>query len=399
MKTRLSTVSELKQIFVESLLNNTNKISKVSDNSVNNGIAFGVAKVAQKAIKDIALVEAHIMVDSAYGNQLDDIAQSRGIAGRFASSDSSTYIRVVGDVGTVYTAGVQVFSGADGEAFDTETTTTIGDDGYAYVKVRSQGTGISTNVAPLSLSAVAPAPTGHLFCVNEYTAYGGRDVEDDELFRKRIKEGINLAATDTLSKLTQIMNKINSAVIRVVYQGTNEQSQVVLAVVTHNGVDLTVGELNDIENKVEEYLAISDLKPFGSASSRLELKNIEYQPIDVTFRVELLPSYDVDLVRKDIQVQFSKYLDFRFWDPSRKVEWDDLLGIVKNSEGVRSVPDTKFIPGVDITVDKNKIPRFRSFLMLDLEGNIISDNSGNLNPVYYPANPDDSFQQTILASI
>lgn len=399
MKTRLSTVSELKQIFIETLLNNTNKISKVSDDSVNNGVAFGVAKVAQKAIKDIALVEAHIMVDSAYGTQLDDIASSRGIAPRFSSSGSSTFMRVVGDIGTTYVAGTQVFSGSDGELFDVETTTTIGSNGYTYVKVRSQGTGLSTNVSPLSLNQVAPEPTGHKFCVNEYTAYGGRDSEDDELFRKRLKEGVNLAATSTLSKLTQIMNKINPAVIRVIYQGTNSQGQTILAVVTHNGIDLSNSELNDIENKCEEYLAISDLKPFGTTKTGIELKNIEYQPIDIIFRVDLLPAYNPDLVRKDIQIQFSKYLDFRFWRPSRKVEWDDLLGIVKSSEGVRYVPDTKFSPNTDIRVDKNKLPRFRGFIMLDLAGNIISDNSNNLNPIYYPANPDDSYQQTILASI
>ena len=44
MKTRLSPVSELKQIFSESLLNNTSKVNKVSDESIVNGVAFGVAK-------------------------------------------------------------------------------------------------------------------------------------------------------------------------------------------------------------------------------------------------------------------------------------------------------------------------------------------------------------------
>ena len=399
MRTRLSTVTELKQIFVETLLNNTSKISKVSEDSVNNGIAFGVAKIAQKAIKDIALVEAHMMVDSAYNTQLDDIADSKGISPRFGVSDSSTYVRVVGDVGTVYTAGVQTFTGTHGQIFNVEEDITIGDNGYAYVKVRSQSTGKTTNIDSNTLVTVNPEPIGHIFSTNEYGAFGGRDVEDDDTFRKRIKEGANLAATGTISKLTQICNKINPAVVRVFYHGTNNQSQIILALSTHNGINLTVPELDDISSKLEEFMCISDLKPFGSTTSNIELKNIDYQVIDVVFRVDLAPSYDPDLVRKDIQVQFSKYLDYRFWSPNRKVEWDDLLNIVKNTRGVRSVPDTKFNPSSDVIIDKNKLPRFRSFQMLDLAGNVISNVSGTLNPIYYPTNPDSSYQRTILASI
>lgn len=399
MITRLTPVSELKQIFVETLLNNTDKLSKVSDNSVNNGVAFGVAKVAQKAIKDIALVESHILVDSAYGIQLDSIADSKGIAPRFDSASSSTFVRVVGVEGTTYTPSVHTFTGSHGQVFDIEVETTIGPHGFAYVKVRSQSQGANQNVDALTLVDVAPEPIGHTYSVNEYAAFGGRDTEDDDVFKKRIKEGANLAATSTLSKLTQIMNKLNNNVLRVFYHGTNSQSQIILAIATHNGIDLSTPELNDIENRAEEFLAISDLKPFGSTTSNIQLTNIEYQPIDITFRVDILPSFDSDLVRTDIQVQFSKYLDFRFWSADMKVEWDQLLSMVVNTRGVKSSPDTKFLPQKDVVIDENKLPRIRSFMMLDLAGNVISNVNGTLNPLYYPTKPDSSFQQTILASI
>jgi len=399
MKTRLSTITELKQVFTETLLNNTNRVSKIADNSVLSGIAFGVAKVSQKAIKDIALVESHILVDSAYGSQLDSIADSKGIAPRFGSSGSSSFVRVVGLPGTVYQNGVHTLTGVHGQVFDIEQDLTLGVHGFGYVKVRSQGVGRQQNVDSLTLTKISPEPAGHEFCINEYAAFGGRDIEDDDLFKKRIKEGANLAATSTLSKITQIFNKLNNNVIRVFYHGKNSQGQIVLAVVTHNGIDLSPSELNDIEIRSEDFLAISDLKPFGSTISNLEVKNIEYQPIDISFRVEVESSYNIDEVRKDIQVQISKYLDFRFWEPDMKVEWDDLLNIVKNTEGVRSVPDTQFIPGTDITVDSNKLPRIRSFLMLDLNGNILANVAGTLNPLYYPANPDSSYQQTILSTI
>lgn len=399
MNVRLSTISELKQIAAETILNNTSKVNKISDNSVLSGITFAMAKIGQKAIKDIALVEAHIMVDSAYGIQLDQIAESRGVAARFTSSQSSTFMRVVGDPGTTYTAGLNTFSGRDGVVFDIESTVTIGVNGYAYVKVRSQTSGSNTNVDPLSLDSVSPTPVGHEYTVNEYGAFGGRDFEADDTFKKRIKEGANLAATSTISKLTQIFGKINNNVLRVFYQGTNSQSQPILAVVTQNGIGLTGPELDDIESRASEYMAISDLKPFGTTASLIELKNMDFQPIDITFRVELLPSFNPDSLRKEIQIKFSKYLDFRFWTADKKVEWDELLSIVKNTSGVKSVPDTKFIPNRDVVVDKNKLPRIRSFMMLDLSGNVISNVAGTLNPNFYPNDLDSSFQQTILKSI
>jgi len=81
------------------------------------------------------------------------------------------------------------------------------------------------------------------------------------------------------------------------------------------------------------------------------------------------------------------------------VEWDDLFVIVKQTEGVKYVPDRHFSPNQDIVVDTGKLPRIRGFLMLDSEGNIISDNNNLLNPIFYPADPSTSYQETAIASI
>jgi hypothetical protein len=37
--------------------------------------------------------------------------------------------------------------------------------------------------------------------------------------------------------------------------------------------------------------------------------------------------------------------------------------------------------------------------MLDLDGTVISDLSGNLSPSFYPARADFSFQQTVLSGL
>ena len=53
-----NTISFLKNLWVETFLNKTDKVTDITDNSVLNGVAYGTAKVAQKALKDIAIVEA-----------------------------------------------------------------------------------------------------------------------------------------------------------------------------------------------------------------------------------------------------------------------------------------------------------------------------------------------------
>lgn len=397
MITRVQSIPKLKQLFIEVLLNKTNKVTKVSDESILNGVSYGVAKIAQKAMKDIGLVETHLFPEFAFGVHLDTVSDRMGIAGRFGVSKSSTYVRVVGANTTTYTAGVQVFKGS-GKDFELLESVTIGTVGYAYAKVRSVDSGLAVNVDPLTITTVTPQPTGHTYCINEFKAIGGRDSEDDTLFKRRIKDAGNLAARGTLAYLTQTFMKLNTDVLKVYYNGVNSLNQSVLAISTQNGIDLTGVELDSLRERAAEYLSFSDLSPIGGIPN-IELINVEYQPVDISFRVDLVPTATADEVRKDLQVSIAKYFDYRYWTAGDRIEWDDLLQIVKSHPQVKYVPDTNFTPNVDILGDPNKLPRVRGFLMMDLDGNIMVNISGSLSPIHYPGNPDFSAQATILASI
>jgi len=50
MNTEVLTIKEIKQLFVQILINNTSKVTKVSDHSINSGVAFGVSKLCQKCL-------------------------------------------------------------------------------------------------------------------------------------------------------------------------------------------------------------------------------------------------------------------------------------------------------------------------------------------------------------
>lgn len=397
---RPSTSEERKQLVVETILNKTTKINKISDNSVLSGVSYGIAKVAGKAEKDIVLALGKLYPDTAFGSQLDQVAQDNGISSRFGASQSSTYVRVVGDVGTQYIAGTHTFTSTEGIVFSIEESVTLGAHQFAYIKVRSVDVGLKANSKPATITTITPSPTGHRFCVNEYKATGGRDAEDDLTFRQRIKEGPNILSKGTISMLEQVFMQINTNVLRCIYQGINSRGQLKIAIVTQNGIDLTQSEINTLLTRGEKFFSFSELRPYSRQSYGIELVNIEWQTFDISFRCKLSSSALPDDVRIEIQTKISKYLDFRYFNAGvDKVEWDNLLSIVKNVRGVEYVPDEYFYPRVDMATDSNKLPRLRGFLMLNLQGGVINTISGSLNPVYYNQQADFSFVQTVLRNI
>ena len=104
METKIYLVEELKNLFLQELINRTGgKVSKVSDHSVLNGIAFGSAKVFQKSMKDIALLEAELFPEYAYGEYLDKIAQRYGILDRQKELKSSVFVKLVATPNSLYT--------------------------------------------------------------------------------------------------------------------------------------------------------------------------------------------------------------------------------------------------------------------------------------------------------
>jgi hypothetical protein len=396
-----STSEQRKQLFAEVFLSKTNVLNKITDNSIANGLAYGVSKVSGKAEKDIIQALSQIFPDDAFSTNLDACSQIFGIATRFGAGQSSTYVRVVGTPGTVYTAGVNVFSSNTGIQFTIEKTVVIGSFGFSYVPVRSIDSGISTKVGPGTITSVTPAPTGHQFCVNEYEATGGRDQESDTDYRQRIKNGPDILAKGTVAAIEQAFMLINSNVLKVMYQGINSKGQLQLAIITQNGIALNTLELNTLLIQAEEFFGLSELKPFGRRSYGVNIYNVSIQPIDVSFRCSLQASAIADNVRIAIQTNMSKYLDPRFFQPGiDRVDWVNLLELARNAPGMKSVPDFTFYPNMDIPTDPNSIVRIRGFEMLNLDGSIINNSTGAFNPVYYPANNIDfNYWASVLKTI
>lgn len=398
MITKIVPVSDLKQMFLEILLNKTDKISDISDDSVLNGIAYGCAKVGQRLLVNQGIVEGHLFPDTAYGQYLDNIASIRGVSPRFGACGSTTYVRVIAEPGTSYIMGVQKFTSTSGVTFELEESKTVDENGFAYIKVKSTQVGTNTNVDPVSINKVSPKPNGHISVTNEYAATGGMNAESDELFRQRIKNSVNALSRGTIAFIEQVFMKINPRVLRVFKGGITSNGKINLIVCSTNGASFSQNEFDLMISRSEEYLSLYDILREVNGYA-LNLVNVDWQYVDVSFRVELDPSYDVDVVRKNIQIQMNKLFDYRFWNQGDRIEWDDLLQVAKNTEGVRYIPDNYFYPQSDINVPNNKLPRIRGFIMYDLNGNIIESNNGLISDVYYPNSPNIDFQSSVVNTI
>jgi hypothetical protein len=390
MITKLNnTISFLKNLWIETFINKTDKVSDITDNSVLNATAYATAKVAQKALKDVAIVEAQIFPEEASGEYLDRAATLFGVTPRKGALGSSTYIRVYAKPGATYTKGVNVFVSTNGVRFPIEETLIVGDSGYGYVKVKSESVGAFTNVDPNSIVTLTPVPNGHIECTNEYYAVGGRDEEDDEMFRIRILNHQNVYAEGTLEKLVQILQNIDSRVLKIMFVGVMEDSFIHIQIATQNGQELTYQELQTLLEGATPYFGVGDMIVSGRLMG-IKFENASWYEVGgekgIDFRCELEAGYDIAAVRKNIQVGMTKYLDWRFWEPGRQVEWDNLLEITKNTEGVKYVADQDFYPKVDEPVSEWLLPRIKKFVMRDLEGNVLFDMENQFSPVFYPAN-------------
>lgn len=387
----------------------SNKVSKISPDSVLNSYFYSIAKTGQRVNKDVLVSAMKLFPDAAFGDQLDGIAERRGLPDRFAATQASTYVFVRGDSGTSYVKATHFLVSDDGQQYEFDQDFTMPAIGYTYQKIRSLQVGSNQDVDPFKITKLSPAPVGHGAVYNEYIVEGGSDNEGDTDFRNRIKIGVNELATDTLSKYEQILREINNRVLNVYKGGFDDSTgKYIIYVSTINGVDFTSGvgsELEELENGLLSYLSFVD-QEVG-----VDIRNITYTTVDVSLRVDLNTS-ESDEARIDMQKNMQKKYDWRYWEFTDTISWLEMFLIAKQSKYVNNILEKYFI--ITVTVDGSPtdynlvtdnivipeftLPRFRSFRMYDLDGTIISDTQGVLNPAYFPTELDRIYQETVLVS-
>jgi len=378
--TEVITTDKLKSIISEIFFNTTNKVSKITDNSIINAHFYAISRLAQKALSNIAIHESRIFTDTASGQYLDDSATLFGAGERLGASKSSTFIKVYADPGTRYIQGVHQFRSISGISFDITETKTVNDNGYGYIPVISTTSGANTQVDANTITRISPKPVGHISCSNEYMAVGGSDVESDEDFRIRIKSSFNVLSSNTLGRLLSVLRLINNNIVRVFRLGYID-SKYTYGVVTRDGGGLSSSQLSELAQRSKEYLSSTDVSASGELIG-LSFVNIDWDPITIDFRAEIPNSYNFDDIRREIQINLTKYFDYRYWEFGKIISRAELIYIISSIEGVEYIPDEHFIPGSDRTSEFGTLPRIFSFIMRDLNGNILYTATSQLD-IYY----------------
>ena len=79
---------EKRRLFIETLINETTKVTKVSENSVLSGVASGISRLSGLIEKDITVYYSKLHPDYTYGSDLDVLSNLFGLPGRLGSSSS-----------------------------------------------------------------------------------------------------------------------------------------------------------------------------------------------------------------------------------------------------------------------------------------------------------------------
>lgn len=397
MKTRVSSVTELKNIATEIILNKTNKLSKLSAGSIFNAVTYTIAKIGQKVLREIALIESQLFPEYAVGSTLDDVAKRYGIFSRLGANQSSVYIYLYADPGTVYNKNTVSFISNDGITFTLNNNVTIDSNKYIYALATSSESGEKTNVSPLSITNCINAPTGHKFCINTFAAYGGRNIESDDEFRARIENINNSISTKTLEYLSQVALNFNPNILKFVHLGTH-QGKTKLGVYTQSGSALSDAELTNLAIQMRDFLALSDISE--NLEQRVYFANVDYTPIDISLKLSYMSDlYSINDIYSAIQKKLISYIDYRYLNTKSNLSWINLYELIKNTEGVININYGDFLINGgqnDVVINKSLLPRFRQMLIYDLNGNSLLDTGViNYMPFIYPVYRDLNYENIL----
>ena len=367
MNTRLFTQEELNNAFSKVFLGVTDKVTKVSANSVLSGLTNAFSSLVQKSLKENALVESYLDPDQATGERLDQVALQRGLGGRQAVPlGSSVYLRLEADAGTQYTTD-HSFTGSHGVVFRLQENYTMNNRRFAYRLATTESTGEGTNVQPFTILQLQEMLEGHVSVVNDVRAFGGRDAENDDQLRWRIRNYGNIAAISSIMKLSIFANSINNNVFRL-FHLRNSVRGVVLGVITHSGVPLSDEDLTSLREQLIEFSAIND--------STLELENTQPTALFISARVALSIEMNYEALLNRLQINFEDlFRGYLYSGVGQNIDPTTLQNILYRETAITSVSSTGFQPSNSFFVPVGIPLRLAGMELRSLEGDILTSTS------------------------
>lgn len=386
------TDSDREQILAEIFLSKQNKVTKISVGSVLSAFFSAIARLVGMVEKDLAIYMSRLYPDLAFGTYLDDCAEIFGITGRFSASPSNIYLCLFAEPGTIYDTTI-TFQSLTGISFRLLNNVTIPNSGIAYVIALSTTTGQATNIDPFTITSLSTSPSGHLGVLNEGYAFGGQDNESDLSLRNRIKNAASTVSKDTISGLTQACIKINPLVYKIYNNGVTDSGKIDLRVLTSNGTLLTNNQLLNLQEQIRPHLSLRDVSFFNKSNTSVVFNNIDIYSIDISMQVQFSSSANIELVRRQMQIKINTFID-QYLFKLGTLQWEDVFALCRLIDNVDYIPIESFSWKEDFKIDRPQFPKLRSFILRDLNNNILTNNQSDFNQLY--SSYDQTYQSIVL---
>ena len=401
--TTIFTRDQLTEAFTTAFLSTNPTVTKVSPNSVYASLTSGIASLAQKTLKENALIESYIDPDQASGDRLNQIALQRGVPARQATGLASTvWARIVSippseDNPTIYTTDM-VFTGSHGIRFRLQEgfTVTSGEGGaagdsrfFSYRRLVALSEGELTNVPAFTITRIEQPPAGHIAVVNDVPSFGGRDAETDDQLRYRIKNYANITAFNTIAKISILANAINDKVFRVYNLGKDATGKPLLGVITHNGEDLLSTELDALTEGVQSQVSLAD--------SLISFTNLTPNLIALSARLQLREGANAETVFNRVYTLIDSYLrDLVYRAETRLLDWVQLYNLITLDPDILTVSSDSFQPNGRIDLSDRRPVRLAAADFRDLNGNTLYDIQGGRFTTYYDEESDFNIARNFI---
>jgi len=358
MNTKPKTLEELKEECVAAIRSEcSTKISTVLPNTVLDGVAWAVAKLAQHIITDTAYLETKFFPEYATGSLLNAHASRMGLEERRGMTNSSVILQFLCDplydALPTYPKGTKVKT-AKGLVYETIASVTVSEARrIAFVEARSQKTGPASAVGIGELTTMVDAPPyGHLSVTNVTMSIGGFTEEHDILYRQRILSARDLLSVNTSAFYEALIFLLHDNIIRVRFRTVDSRnSKYVINVLRNDGSYFTDVELNAIKTSILPYLPIHDIDGKNVLVNNFEFVNL-YVFVSAQFDINRHEELQNELNR-----ELNEYLDFRFWQEGQKVQWEELIELFRDIEGIIEVNESRVSPPNDIVLAYDQLPK------------------------------------------
>ena len=355
IKTRKQILREM----IEWLRNSNSSLTDFNQGSVIRAILGAIAAILAQLYYQTHKTYRSARIIYAAGSDLDIAVAPRSITRRGATKATIADVTFTAVAATEIPVGFKVAT-EDGIEFVTTETGTVGSgESFIDLDVEAVVAGTSGNVRAEAINTLIDSLTGVSAVLNSNLSDGGFEAETDEILRNRAITQLSTLSMGIQASYEAWAREARSDVLRAIGQANHPaygDKIIVVYLVKDNAGNFSSEDLNQIA-------AFIQIKaPLGV---KVICLNIVWTNINLTAQVRRQTGFNLNTVKDNIQVNIKLLLDYRDWEWGADVEWSDVFAMVSNSRGVDEVEKAGFVPGSNVSVSAQSLPRFNSITVTD----------------------------------